>query len=71
MRMYLVTFHKVVLNDTGHDRSVRQRQAIVWAHSKISAAYKSQALFGKATGMVDWRLQANTCEVAEFTDFAA
>ena len=31
MHEYLVTFHKTVLDDTGHDHRILQRQAVVHA----------------------------------------
>ena len=67
MREYLVTFHKVVSDDTGHDRRVLQRETIVCANSDVSAAYAAKASFREAAGVVDWRMRADTCEVVEVT----
>lgn len=65
MRQFLVTFHKVVSDDTGHDRRARQHQVIVPATSEDSALAAGQALFCEAAGIVDWRLGADGCEAAE------
>ncbi|WP_336489560.1 hypothetical protein [Methylobacterium nigriterrae] len=71
MREYLVTFHKVVSDDTGHDHRVPQRQTVVVAASDVSAAYAAKAMFREAAGVVDWRLRADTCEVVELTRHVA
>lgn len=65
MRKYLVTFHKVVPDDCGHEHRAVQRQSVVAACSEASAACAAQALFCQAAGIVDWRMRADTCEVAE------
>ena len=70
MREYLVTFHKTVPDDTGHDHRVLQRQAVVTARSDV-AAYAAKAMLCEACGVVDWRMRADTCEVAELTRQAA
>lgn len=67
MRQFIVTFHKVVQDDTGHDHRILQQQAIVSAHTEQSAACAAQALFCQSVGIIDWRLRADTCEVAELT----
>ncbi len=67
MRAYLVTFHKVVPDDTGHDHRVLQRETVVTARSDVSAAFAAKAIFREAAGVVDWRLRADTCEVVELT----
>ncbi|GJD76357.1 MULTISPECIES: hypothetical protein [Methylobacterium] len=64
MRMFLVTFHKLVCDDTGHERPVRQHQVLVPAASEASALAAGQALFCEANGIVDWRLRADSCEAA-------
>jgi hypothetical protein len=71
MRKYLVTFHKVVPDDSGHDHSVLQRQAVVSARSEMAAACPAQALFCQMAGVVDWRIRADTCEVSELDGRAA
>ncbi|CAO4139491.1 MULTISPECIES: hypothetical protein [Methylorubrum] len=71
MREYLVTFHKTVPDDTGHDHRVLQRQAVVTARSDVAAAYAAKAMLCEACGVVDWRMRADTCEVAELTRQAA
>lgn len=71
MREYLVTFHKTVPDDTGHDHRVLQRQAVVTARSDVAAAYAAKAMLFEACGVVDWRMRADTCEVAELTRQAA
>ena len=43
-RAYLVSFHKVVPDDTGHDHRVLQQQAVVRARSDVSAAYAAKAI---------------------------
>ncbi len=65
MRTFIVTFHKIVPDDTGHDHRITQQQTIVSAHSEQSAACAAQALFCQAVGIIDWRMRADTCEVAE------
>ncbi|GJE74274.1 hypothetical protein [Methylorubrum suomiense] len=71
MREYLVTFHKTVPDDTGHDHCVLQRQAVVRARSDVAAAYAAKAMLCEADGVVDWRMRADTCEVVELTRNAA
>ena len=65
MRRYLVTFHKVVSDDTGHDRPTLQRQVIVTALSNATAIEVAKAMFCEAAGIIDWRLRADACEVIE------
>ena len=71
MREYLVTFHKTVPDDTGHDHRVLQQQTVVTARSDIAAAFAAKAKLCEACGVVDWRMRADTCEVAELTRQAA
>ncbi|MGU3340766.1 hypothetical protein ACLBXJ_22350 [Methylobacterium mesophilicum] len=71
MREYLVTFHKTVPDDTGHDHRVLQRQAVVIARSDVAAAYAAKAMLCEADGVVDWRLRADTCEVVEISELVA
>lgn len=71
MREYLVTFHKTVPDDTGHDHRVLQRQAVVTARSDMAAIYAAKAMLCEADGVVDWRLRADTCEVRELGEHAA
>ena len=71
MLKYLVTFHKTVPDDTGHDHRVLQRQAVVTASSDVAAAFAAKAMFRKAAGVSDWRLRADTCEVVELAEQAA
>jgi len=71
MRKYLVTFRKTVPDDGGHDHCVVQRQALVSARSDVAAAYAAKAMLCEATGVVDWRLRADTCEVVELAKHAA
>jgi hypothetical protein len=68
MRQFLVTFHKQVSDDMGHERRVRQHQVVVPAASEASALAAGQALFCEAEGIVDWRLRADACEAAEVQD---
>ncbi|MGC5779459.1 hypothetical protein [Methylobacterium sp. NFXW15] len=65
MRKFLVTFHKTLPDDTGHEHRVLQRQAVVSARSEMSASYEAKAMLCKAEGVADWRLRADTCEVVE------
>jgi hypothetical protein len=65
MRQYLVTFDKVVPDDSGHDHSTKQHQVVVSACSELSAAHAAKALFCEAAGIVDWRQRADSCVVAE------
>jgi hypothetical protein len=60
--MFLVTFHKVVCDDTGHERRTLQHQALVPADSAPAALSAGQALFCEANAIVDWRLRADACE---------
>ena len=71
MCKYLVTFHKVVSDDTGHERRVLQRSTVVRARSEVAALYEAKALFCEGAGIVDWRLRADTCEVVAFAERAA
>lgn len=71
MREYLVTFHQVVSDETGHDHRVVQREIIVTASSDVPAAFAAKAIFREAAGPADWRLRADTCEVVELTRCAA
>ncbi|MGV7032669.1 hypothetical protein [Methylobacterium symbioticum] len=71
MHEYLVTFHKTVLDDTGYDHRVLQRQAVVHARSDVSAAFAAKAMLCEADGVIDWRLRADTCEVVDLSQRAA
>ncbi|MEE7504781.1 hypothetical protein [Methylobacterium mesophilicum] len=71
MHKYLVTFLKVVPDDGGHEHTTIQRQTVVSAHSQAAAACAAQALFCQTAGIVDWRMRADTCEVAELDGQAA
>lgn len=71
MRQYLVTFHKIVPDDSGHDHRVAQRRVAVSARSEIAAAYAAKAIFCQRSGIIDWRLRADSCEVVELCDLAA
>jgi len=71
MRKYLVTFHKTVPDDTGHDHRVMQRQAIVGARSDVDAARAARAMLCKPCGVVDWQMRADTCEIVELAKHAA
>ncbi|MET0367301.1 MAG: hypothetical protein ABW058_03955 [Methylobacterium sp.] len=63
MRQYLVTFHKVVPDSTGHDRRIVQERVLVTARSDVSAAFAAKAMFCEAAGIADWRMRADSCEV--------
>ncbi|MER2265310.1 hypothetical protein [Methylobacterium oxalidis] len=65
MRLFLVTFHKLVSDDTGHERSALQHQTVIPATSMVSALSAGQAMFCEAEGIVDWRLRADACEASE------
>ncbi|MCF4127622.1 hypothetical protein [Methylobacterium sp. SyP6R] len=71
MRKYLVTFHKVVPDDFGHDRRVVQRQSVVSAPCEVSAVALAQARFCEAAGLADWRMRADSCEVVVLARQAA
>ncbi len=71
MRQYLVTFHKVVPDDSGHDHRALQQQTAVCARTEGAAVRAAQALLCQAAGIVDWRLRADTYEVAELDVEAA
>jgi len=65
MRRYLVTFHKVVSDDAGHDRRTLQRQVILAALSDAAAVEAAKAMFCEAAGIIDWQLRADAYEVIE------
>ncbi|MHB2205292.1 hypothetical protein [Methylobacterium sp. CM6257] len=71
MRTFLVTFHKVVPDDRGHDHRVLQQQFVVPACSEDAAADSAKALFCEAAGIINWRLRADTCKVIELAELAA
>jgi len=71
MRTYLITFHKVIPDDAGHDHSVLQRQILVRAHSDVSAEWQAKAILCELCRVIDWRLRADTCEVTAMADLAA
>ncbi|MDP4003351.1 hypothetical protein [Methylobacterium sp. NEAU K] len=71
MRNFLVTFLKIVADDSGHDHRVPQLQAVVSACSEDAAADAAKALFCEAAGIVDWRLRADTWDVVELTELVA
>ena len=62
MKMFLVTFHKVVCDDTGHERRMLQHEVLVPADSAPAALSAGQSLFCEAHAIVDWRLRADACE---------
>ncbi len=45
MRRYLVTFHKVVSDATGRDRSTLQRQVVLTAISDVAAVAVAKMMF--------------------------
>lgn len=65
MRQYLVTFHKVVPDSTGHDRRIVQERVLVTARSDVAAAFAAKAIFCEAAGIADWRMRADSCELVE------
>lgn len=71
MRPYLVTFHKIVPDGSGHDHRVLQHHVVVTADSEAAAANAAKAVFRECAGIVDWRLRADTCEVVELSELAA
>lgn len=71
MRQYLVTFHKVVPDDSGHDHRALQHHVVVTAGSEVAAALAAKAVFCECAGVVDWRLRADTCDVVELSELAA
>lgn len=71
MHTYLVTFHKVVSDDTGHERRVRQRASVIRARSDVAALYEAKAIFCASAGIVDWRLRADSCEIVALPEQAA
>lgn len=71
MRQYLVTFHKTVPDDRGYDHRVAQRRVAVSANSEVAATYAAKAIFCQRSGIVDWRLRADSCEVVELRHLAA
>jgi hypothetical protein len=71
VRTFLVTFHKIVPDGRGRDRRVLQRQVVVSACSGEAAAEAAKTLFCEATGIIDWRLRADTCEFVGLSELAA
>ncbi|SFK89553.1 hypothetical protein [Methylorubrum salsuginis] len=71
MRQYLVNFYKIVADDSGHDHTILQHQALVGARSEVSALFEAKAMFREAMGVADWRLRADTCEAVALADVAA
>ena len=65
MKLFLVTFHKQVSDDTGHERHALQHQALILTTSMASALSVGQAMFCEAQGIADWRLRADACEASE------
>jgi hypothetical protein len=63
--MFLVTFHKLVSDDTGHERRALQHEVLVPATSSDAAIAAGQTVFCEANGVVDWRLRADACDAAE------
>ncbi|MBE7196877.1 MAG: hypothetical protein INR70_03625 [Parafilimonas terrae] len=68
MHPYLVTFDRIVPDDSGHDHRIQQHHVVVAARSERAAAQAAKALFCEAAGIVDWRLRADTCVVAALTE---
>ncbi|MEA1832518.1 hypothetical protein U8607_10525 [Methylobacterium durans] len=71
MREFLVSFHKVVSDDTGHDHRVLQQSVLVRSDSDAAALGEAKAIFCRQRGIGDWSLRADTCDVAEIADLAA
>lgn len=65
MRHFLVSFHKIVLDSCGHDHRVLQQRAVITACSDVSALDEAKARFCETMRIIDWRLRADSCEVAE------
>jgi hypothetical protein len=71
MRTYRVTFSTTVPDDTGHDHRAVQSTIVVRARSDVSAAWQAKAILCERARVADWRLRAESCEVAALTDAAA
>ena len=71
MRQYLVSFHQILIDGSGHDCRVLQHRALVTARSEVSALFEAKALFREKMGVADWRLRADTCEAVAVADIAA
>ena len=71
MRQYLITFHKIVPDDTGHDHRVLQQQIVICAQSDVSAAWQAKAMLCEQARVADWRLRADTCEIVALAHLAA
>ncbi|MHB2207041.1 hypothetical protein [Methylobacterium sp. CM6257] len=71
MRAYLVTFYKIVCDDAGHDHRVPQGKILIRAYSDVSAEWQAKALLCERACVIDWRLRADSCEVAVVADVAA
>jgi hypothetical protein len=71
MRTYRVTFYNMVADDAGLEHRVRQRAIVVRANSDVSAEWQAKALLCERARVVDWRLRADSCEVAFLSDVAA
>ncbi|MGH1572856.1 hypothetical protein ACRAWG_21975 [Methylobacterium sp. P31] len=71
MRAYLVTFYKIVCDNAGRDHRVPQGKILIRAPSDVSAEWQAKALLCERARVVDWRLRADSCEVAIVRDAAA
>lgn len=65
MRRYLVIFSKRVPRHAPGVRYPLERQVVVTAPSGAAAAQMAKAILCETAGVVDWRLQADDCDVAE------
>ncbi|KAA0123968.1 hypothetical protein CIW48_10860 [Methylobacterium sp. P1-11] len=64
MRFYRVTFYRTVADDSGHDHRIREWAILVGAPSDVSAVWQAKALLCAGARVADWRLRADSCEVA-------
>jgi hypothetical protein len=59
MPRYTATFSKIISNDTGHERKICQREFVVEAKSKATAAEAAKNRFCTLEGVPNWALHAD------------
>ena len=71
MRTFAVAFHKVVSDDTGHDRRILQWRCLIRSSSEMFALAEAKAMLCERLGVADWQMRADSCEISEITNLAA
>lgn len=70
IRTFVVAFYRFDPDGHGHDCHVLQRQVVVYAGSGEAAADAAKTVFCESAGISDWRILADTYEVARLADLA-